>query len=104
MYAVIETGGQQFKVKEGDAVKIEKIEGEVGQKVNFEKILMVQTGEKVQLGSPYVQGAMVESEILAQQRHRKVIVFKYKRRQGYQKLQGHKQHFTKIRITKISAS
>ena len=101
MYAVIETGGQQFKVKVGDTLKIEKIEGDVGQTVNFDKILLVQSDDAVKIGSPYVEGASVQSQILAQQRHRKVIVYKYKRRKGYDKKRGHRQYFTKVRITNI---
>jgi len=102
MYAVIVTGGQQFKVNVGDTLKVEKIEGDVGQPVNFEKILMIQSDSGMKIGAPYVEGASVESQILAQARHRKVVVFKYKRRKGYQQLQGHRQHFTKVRITKIN--
>ncbi len=103
MYAVIETGGQQFKIKEGDALKVDKIEGEVGQTVKFDKVLMVKTDAETRLGGPYVAGAVVESEILLQDRHPKVIIYKYRRRKGYQKKMGHRQHFTKVRITKINA-
>jgi len=102
MYAVVEMGGQQFKVKEGDAVKVEKIEGDEGQSVSFDKILLIMSESGNKIGTPYVEGASVEGQILAQARHRKVLVFKYKRRKGYQKLQGHRQRFTKIRITKIN--
>lgn len=101
MYAVFETGGQQFKVKVGDALKIDRIEGEVGQDLNFDKVLLLKTEEGCVLGSPYLAGVRVRTKILAQDRHRKVLVFKYKRRKGYQKLRGHRQHFTKVRITEI---
>ncbi|MCZ7585100.1 MAG: 50S ribosomal protein L21 [Deltaproteobacteria bacterium] len=101
MYAVIETGGQQYKVKEGDTLKVERLDGDVGSKLTFDKILVIGDEGDTKLGRPYVDGARVESEIVAQDRHRKVIVFKYRRRKGYQKKQGHRQPFTKVRITKV---
>ncbi len=103
MYAVIETGGQQYKIKEGDTLKIEKVPAEIGNTIKFDKVLLVNTGEKCRIGNPYVKDVTVESEVLLQDRHRKVIVFKYKRRKGYQKKRGHRQHFTKVRILKINA-
>ena len=103
MYAVIETGGQQYKIKEGDTLKIEKVPAEVGNTIKFDKVLMVNTGEQCLIGNPYLKDATVESEVLMQDRHRKVIVFKYKRRKGYQKKRGHRQHFTKVRILKINS-
>jgi large subunit ribosomal protein L21 len=102
MFAVVVMGGQQYKVKEGDAVKVEKIDGDSGNAVRFDKILLIGTESGNKVGTPYVEGASVEGEILAQARHRKVLVFKYKRRKGYEKMHGHRQHFTKIRITKIN--
>ncbi len=103
MYAVIETGGQQYKIKQGDTLKIEKIPAEVGNTIKFDKVLLVNTGEQCVVGSPYLKDVSVESEVLMQDRHRKVIVFKYKRRKGYQKKRGHRQHFTKVRILKINS-
>jgi len=103
MYAVIETGGQQYKVKEGDALKIEKIDGDVGSKCKFEKVLVLTSDKGTKIGKPYLAGASVEGEILIQDRLPKIIVFKYKRRKGYQKKAGHRQFFTKVRITKIKA-
>jgi large subunit ribosomal protein L21 len=103
MYAVIETGGQQFKAKVGDTLKIEKIEGEVGQTINFDKVLMVRTDDACKMGAPYVEGAALRGEILAQDRHPKVLILKYKRRKGYMKKNGHRQPYTKIRVTGIDA-
>ncbi|MCC6158106.1 MAG: 50S ribosomal protein L21 [Deltaproteobacteria bacterium] len=102
MYAVFVTGGQQFKAKVGDTLKIEKIEGEVGQTVNFDQVLMVRSDDACRIGAPFVNGAKVESEILEQERRPKVYVVKYKRRKGYQKKNGHRQYYTKIRVKSIA--
>ena len=103
MYAVIETGGQQFKVAAGETLKVEKLEGDVGSEVILDKILMVKTDDGVKVGNPYLEGAQVKAEIVDQDRDKKVIVFKYKRRKGYKKMRGHRQHFTKIKISTIVA-
>lgn len=104
MYAVVVTGGKQHRVSEGDLVKVEKIEGEIGSKVTFEKVLLVAGAEcETKLGTPAVEGAEVEAEIVRQGRDRKVLVFKKKRRKNYRRLYGHRQPFTHLRITGIKA-
>lgn len=102
MYAVIETGGKQYKVSEGDIITIEKLNNEAGDKVKFD-VLMVNDGNKVKLGDPKVKGADVEGFVVSNGRAKKVIVYKYKRKTGYHKKQGHRQSFTKVKIEKIKA-
>lgn len=101
MYAVIETGGQQFKVREGDILNVEKLDGDVGATVELDKVLFVRDEKDVKIGAPYVKGAKVVGEIMAQDRAKKVLVFKYKRRKGYRKKNGHRQHFTQLKISQI---
>ena len=102
MYAVIKTGGKQYRVSEGDTLRVEKLDGEVGSKLELDEVLMV-GGDKVAVGSPTVKGAKVTAEITAQDRAKKIVVFKMKRRKNYRRKQGHRQPFTEIRITGISA-
>lgn len=102
MYAVIKTGGKQYRVSEGDTLRIEKLDGEVGAKLELTEVLMV-GGEKVDVGTPLVKGAKVTAEIVAQDRAKKIIVFKMKRRKNYRRKYGHRQPYTEIRITGISA-
>ena len=102
MYAVIKTGGKQYRVSEGDTLRVEKLDGEVGSKLELGEVLMV-GGDKVAVGSPTVKGAKVTAEITAQDRAKKIVVFKMKRRKNYRRKQGHRQPFTEIRITGISA-
>jgi len=101
MYAVIETGGQQFRVQEGDLVKIEKIEGGIGEQVELDKVLLIRSEQDVKVGRPYVEGDKVIGEIIDQNRDKKVVVFKFKRRRAYQKKRGHRQHFTAVKIARI---
>ena len=101
MYAIIETGGKQYKVSEGDILEVEKLPGTAGAEVTFDQVLMI-GGEKPKIGQPIVEGASVTSEILGQVKGRKLIVYKYKRRKGYQKKQGHRQQLTKLKINKIT--
>ncbi|MEL6287972.1 MAG: 50S ribosomal protein L21 [Pseudomonadota bacterium] len=101
MYAVIKTGGKQYRVAADDVLKIEKVEGEVGETISFGSILMV-GGDDPTVGSPLVDGAEVTAEVVAQGRARKIIVFKKKRRQNYRRKKGHRQHETTVRITGIS--
>jgi large subunit ribosomal protein L21 len=101
MYALIETGGQQLKVKEGDLVKVAKLTGAVGEKVELDKVLMLRTDDGVKIGKPYVAGAKVVGEIIEQGRAKKVVVFRYIRRKGYQKKRGHRQMFTGVKIAQI---
>lgn len=102
MYAVIATGGKQYRVSEGDKVRVEKLNGDAGAKVVLDNVLMLGDGDKSQIGAPVVQGAKVEAEIIEQGRDKKVVVFKYKKRKQYRKKQGHRQSFTDLRITKIT--
>ncbi|MFA5504239.1 MAG: 50S ribosomal protein L21 [Vulcanimicrobiota bacterium] len=103
MYAVVETGGKQYKVKSGDTVRVEKLEGDLGSEITLDKVLMAGEGSDVKTGAPYVDGATVTARIVEQHRTRKIIVFKYKRRKGYRVKRGHRQHYTALRIGDIKA-
>ncbi|UCG38720.1 MAG: 50S ribosomal protein L21 [bacterium] len=102
MYAVIETGGKQYRVNKGDIIRVEKLTADVGSKVDFDRVLLVGEGDKVKVGTPLVDGAKVTGTVVEQDRHRKIVVFKMKRRKNYRKKQGHRQNYTGIRIEKIS--
>ena len=102
MYAVIKTGGKQYRVSQGDRLRIEKLPGDVGSELAFDEVLMV-GGDKVAVGKPTVDGATVQAKILAQDKAKKVIVFKYKRRKGYRRKRGHRQAYTELRVTSVSA-
>jgi len=102
MFAVIKTGGKQYRVKSGDVIKVEKLDGEAGAKVNLDEVLMVGEGDKTKVGSPLVKGAKVTAEILGQDRGPKITVFKKKRRQNYRRKKGHRQDITVLRITDIA--
>jgi large subunit ribosomal protein L21 len=102
MYAVIKTGGKQYKVAEGEFLKVEKLEGEIGDSIEFAEVLMV-GGEKTVVGAPLVAGATVTAKIATQGKGKKVLVFKSKKRKGTRKLRGHRQHLTVLKIEKISA-
>ena len=104
MYAVIATGGKQYKVSEGDILRIEKIGGNVGDPVELDKVLMVADGDEVTIGRPVVDDAKVNASIVEQGKAKKVLVFKYKRRKRFRKMQGHRQPFTAIRIEGIATS
>jgi large subunit ribosomal protein L21 len=101
MYAVFETGGQQFKAQVGDLLKVEKLEGAVGDTVEIDAVLMLRTDDGVKIGSPHVAGAKVIGEIVEQGRAKKVLVVKHRRRKGYEKKQGHRQLFTALKIARI---
>ncbi len=103
MYAVIETGGKQYKVSEGDILRFEKLEGEKGDTVSFDKVLLVSKDEDVKVGTPFIEGAKVVGEIVSQIRGPKIIVFKMKRRKGYSKKTGHRQDLTNLKIKEIVA-
>ncbi|HXK72139.1 MAG: 50S ribosomal protein L21 [Clostridia bacterium] len=102
MYAIIETGGKQYKVSEGDTLFIEKIEAEDGTKVEFDKVLAVSTDDGLKVGKPYVEKVKVTAEVEKNGKGKKIIVFKYKAKKGYKKMQGHRQPYTKVKIEKIS--
>ena len=102
MYAVIVTGGKQYKVTEGDVLFIEKLDAAEGDAVKFDKVLAI-GGESAKIGTPVVEGASVDAKVLEQGKDKKVIVFKYKPKKGYKKKQGHRQPYTKVVIEKINA-
>jgi len=103
MYAIIATGGKQYRVAVSDTVKIERLAGNVGDKINFDKVLMLGGDGSIQLGKPFLSNAAVLGEIVKQDRADKVLVFKKKKRKGYKKIRGHRQCFTAVKISKISA-
>ncbi len=103
MYAVIETGGKQYRVAPGQTVRVEKLPVEAGSEVTFDRVLLVADGEAVKVGTPYLEGGRVTGRVRAQGRHRKITVIKFKRRKGYKRTRGHRQHYTEIEITGIEA-
>ena len=103
MYAVIESGGKQHRVIEGETLKLEKIEAATGETIEFDKVLMAGAGEDVKIGKPVVDGAKVTAEVVAHGRHKKVKIVKFNRRKHYRKETGHRQWFTEVKITGISA-
>ncbi len=102
MYAVIKTGGKQYRVSQGDTLRVEKLPGDVGAKVEFDEVLLV-GGEKVVVGKPTVAGAKVVASIVAQDRAKKIIVFKMRRRKNYRRKNGHRQPYTELKITAVTA-
>lgn len=100
-FAIIETGGKQYKVQPGQKLKIEKLEQKSGDNFSFDKILLVADDENVKVGTPYVEGARVEAKVLRQDKHKTVIVFKYHSKTRYRKKKGHRQQFTEVQITGI---
>lgn len=103
MYAVVSSGGKQYKVQEGEILRVEKIPGDVGSAITFDQVLMVADGDKVNIGQPVLDEALVEGHIVEQGKGKKIIVFKYKRRKRYRRKQGHRQQFTAIKIDSIKA-
>jgi len=103
MYAVINSGGKQYRVEEGQVLKLEKLVAEVGSTVNFDDILMVANGDDIKLGAPMVKGAKVAASVVSQGRHKKIHIMKFKRRKHHQKQMGHRQYFTEVTIDKIEA-
>jgi large subunit ribosomal protein L21 len=103
MYAVIHTGGKQYRVKEGDVVRVEKVEGEPGQEIEFDKVLMIGTGgdAPLSIGKPFLESARVRATIVSHGRAKKIVVFKFKRRKAYRKKTGHRQDYTGIKILSI---
>jgi large subunit ribosomal protein L21 len=103
MYAVVNTGGKQYKVQKGETLRIEKIPGEVGSSVTFDKVLMVADGENIRVGQPVLENVAVLAQIVEQDKAKKILIFKYKRRKRYRRKNGHRQPFTAIRIDGIEA-
>ncbi|MCB6994378.1 50S ribosomal protein L21 [bacterium 210820-DFI.6.37] len=103
MYAIIETGGKQYRVTEGDQVRIEKIKAADGEQVKFDKVLVLGDGAEAKVGAPYVDGAAVFGDVIETGKGKKVIIFKYKAKKDYRKKQGHRQPYTLVEITGISA-
>ena len=103
MYAIVRTGGKQYQVEAGDTLRVEKLQGEVGDTVELPEVLLVADGEIIKIGQPMVDGAKVIAKIVEQGRHKKIIVFKKKRRQGYQVKKGHRQMYTALTVETISA-
>ena len=103
MYAVIKTGGKQYRVAAGQKLKIEQIPADIGQEITLDQVLSVGEGDQLKIGAPLVTGAVVKATVLAQGRHDKVKIFKMRRRKHYQKRQGHRQNYTELRIEAITA-
>ena len=103
MYAVILSGGKQYRVQEGETLKLESLPEEVGSTINFDKILMVGEGDAVKVGRPYLDGCKVSATVLSQGRHKKIHIVKFRRRKHHEKWQGHRQNYTEVKITQIEA-
>jgi large subunit ribosomal protein L21 len=101
-YAVIRTGGKQYRVAPGDLVRIERLEGDVGSAVEFAEVLLASADDAVRIGTPLVSGARVRGTIVAQGRDRKILIFKKKRRKNYRRRRGHRQSITTVRVTEIA--
>ena len=103
MYAVIKTGGKQYKVAVGDKIKIELIPADIGSEIILSEVLMIADGDKVVVGSPVVDGASVKASVVQEGRHKKIRIFKMRRRKHYQKHQGHRQYYTEVQIDSINS-
>ena len=103
MYAIFETGGKQFKVTEGSTVYVEKLDGAEGDSLHFDKVFLVEDDGRIQVGAPYVTGASVTATVIEHGRAKKIIVYKYKSKKNYRRKQGHRQAYTKLRITSVKA-
>ena len=104
MYAVVKTGGKQYRVAEGDTIRVEKLEGKAGDSVTLNEVLLVADGENLTLGKPRVDGASVSATITDQNKARKVLIFKFRRRKGYRNKTGHRQPYTELKITGIQSA
>ena len=101
MYAVIKTGGKQYRVKEGDILKIEQLPVDIGHVIDFSEILMITKGEKTTVGAPFLKKGSVTAEVISQGRHKKIKIIKFRRRKHHMKQMGHRQNYTEIKITAI---
>ncbi len=101
-YAVIASGGKQYKVQEGETVDVERLDGEVGASIVFDQVLLHSDGDNVTIGTPVVPDAVVKGHVIDQGKQRKILVFKYKRRKGYRRKQGHRQPYTRVKIDQIT--
>ena len=101
MYAIVQSGGKQYQVQPGSVVKLEKLAGEVGQAVTLDQVLLVADGDQIQVGQPILRDVAIQARIVEQARHRKVIIFKHKRRKDYRKKQGHRQYYTAVLVEGI---
>ena len=101
MYAIIQTGGKQYKVTEGSVLKVEKLNAHPGDRLTLDQVLMISDGDNVKVGNPVVPNAQVTAVVLEQGKEKKIVVFKYKRRKNYRRKQGHRQPYTKIKVEKI---
>ena len=104
MYAVIATGGKQYRVSQGAVLRVEKLDAEEGASIEFDRVLLVGDGENVSVGKPYLEGGKVQATVMSQGKARKVEIVKFHRRQNYRRTKGHRQNFTQIKITGIAAS
>ena len=104
MYAVIKTGGKQYRVAEGETLKVEKLDVEEGAAMEFDQVLMIADGDQIQVGAPYVEGARVTATVQSHGRGPKVLIVKFRRRKHYRKTQGHRQSYTELRISGISGA
>ena len=103
MYAVIKTGGKQYRVQQGDVIFVEKLDAQADEAVTFDEVLLVGDADQSKVGTPMVEGAKVEGKVLAQVKGRKIVVYKYKAKKNERKKQGHRQPYTKVEITAINA-
>jgi large subunit ribosomal protein L21 len=101
MYAIIETGGKQYRVEEGSVLNVELLPSEVGSEVGFDRVLAVKVDNKLQVGQPYIDGALVRGKIIDQGKGKKIVVFKFKAKKNYRRKQGHRQPYTRVMIEKI---
>ena len=103
MYAVIQTGGKQYKVTPGDVLKVEKLEAKKGDTIELKQVYMVSDGDKVSVGKPTLASAMVTAEVMGEEKGEKLLIFKHRRRKGFRKTNGHRQHYTTIKVKDIKA-
>jgi len=101
MYAIVSSGGKQYKVHEGEILRVEKISGDIGVPVSFDRVLMFSDGENINIGQPVLENVSVNGHIVEQDKAKKIIVFKYKRRKRYRRKQGHRQQYTAVKIDSI---